>query len=148
MSFKILDPDYESKVRNSFQRQSFMSYLGAKLITVEPGYCEIHVDYREELTQQHRYFHGGVIGTLADTAGGYSAFTLSPVDSTVLSIEYKINLLNPGEGEKLIARGQVIKSGKKLTVCQTDVFVVNNREEKHCATALVTIITLLGKPDE
>ncbi|OLS24224.1 MAG: 1,4-dihydroxy-2-naphthoyl-CoA hydrolase [Candidatus Heimdallarchaeota archaeon LC_3] len=148
MSFNPLDTNYKFKVRNSFQRQIFMSYLDAELVKVEPGYCEIHLDYREELTQQHGYFHGGVIGTLADNVGGYSAFTLTPKDSTVLSIEYKINLLNSGEGEKLIARGQVIKSGKNLTVCQADVFVVKNNLEKLCATALVTIITLHGKPDK
>ena len=147
MSFKLLDSDYESKVRDSFQRQTFMNFLGAELAELEPGYCEIHLEYRNELTQQHRYFHGGVIGTLADTVGGYAAFTLTPKNSTVLSIEYKINLLNPGEGEKLIARGKVLKSGKQLTVCEANVFVVKDDSEKLCATALVTIITLIGKPD-
>ncbi|MHA1990890.1 MAG: PaaI family thioesterase [Candidatus Hodarchaeales archaeon] len=148
MSITPLDREYKEKVIDSFERQTFMKHLGAELVKVKPGYCEIHLDYRDELTQQHRYFHGGVIGTLADNAGGYAAFTLTPKDSTVLSIEYKINLLNPGDGEKLIARGKVLKSGKQLTVCEANVFVVKDESEKLCATALVTIITLIGKPDK
>lgn len=148
MSFTIKDLNYKSKIQESFSRQAFMNYLGAKLVAIEPGYVEIHLDYKNELTQQHHLFHGGVIGTIADTVGGYAAFTLTPPDSTVLSAEYKINLLNPGDGEKLVGRGTVIKAGKQLTICSANIFVVKNGLEKICATAIVTIMNLYNKADK
>jgi uncharacterized protein (TIGR00369 family) len=147
MSFKPLDPNYEERVRDSFARQQFMGFIGAKLVELRPGYCEIHLPYREELSQQHGFFHGGVVGTIADNAGGYSAYSLMPAAATVLTVEYKLNLLAPGNGELLIARGQVIKPGRTLTVCRSDVSVVKDDQEKLCATALITLMQLAGKPD-
>lgn len=116
-------------------------------MVVRPGYCEIHLPYKEELSQQHGYFHAGAIGSIGDNASGYAAYTLMPADATVLTVEYKLNLLTPGSGELLIARGQVIKPGRTLTVCRSDIFAIKNGQEKLCATALVTLMTLAGKPD-
>ena len=144
---EALDKDFESRVKNSFSRQSFMTHLGAKLVSIKPGYCEIHVPYKKELTQQHGYFHAGVIGTLADNAAGCAAYSLMGSGSSILTVEYKLNLLGPGEGEILMAKSTVLKYGKTLTVCRTDVFVQNNGVEKLCAVAQVTLIELKNKSD-
>jgi len=112
-----------------------------------PGYCEIQVPYKRELSQQHGYFHAGVIGTLADNSGGYAAFTLMPSDASILTVEYKLNLMAPGDGELLISRAQVIKPGRTLTICRPEVFVVKNGVQTMCATALMTLMALHGKPD-
>ncbi len=147
MSFRPSDPHYEDRVRASFARQRFMDFLGAQLIAVRPGYCEIHLPYKEELSQQHGFFHAGAIGTIADNAGGYAAYSLMEADATVLTVEFKLNLLAPGKGALLIARGHVVKPGRTLTICQSDVFVKSDDEEKRCAVALITLIQLAGKPD-
>jgi uncharacterized protein (TIGR00369 family) len=147
MVFEPLDEDYVHKVRSSFQRQTFMEFIGAQLAEVRPGYCEIHLPYKKELSQQHGFFHAGVISTLADNSGGYAAFTLMPPHSSILTVEYKINILAPGDGELLIARAQVIKAGQTLTVCRPEVFVVKDGCEKKSAEALMTLIALPGKSD-
>jgi uncharacterized protein (TIGR00369 family) len=144
MSFQPSDPHYEDRVRTSFARQRFMDFLGAQLKAMHPGYCEIHLPYKEELSQQHGFFHAG---TIADNAGGYAAYSLMDADSTVLTVEFKLNLLAPGRGALLIARGHVIKPGRTLTVCQSDVSVMRDGEEKRCAVAPITLIRLAGKPD-
>ncbi|OIP31437.1 MAG: phenylacetic acid degradation protein PaaI [Deltaproteobacteria bacterium CG12_big_fil_rev_8_21_14_0_65_43_10] len=148
MSFKPLDPNYQEKVRSSFSRQKFMDFIGAELVEIKPGYCEIHLPYKKELSQQHGFFHAGIIGTVADNSGGYASFSLMPKDSSILTVEYKLNLIAPGDGELLIARGQVIKSGRTLTICRTEVFVVKNGVEKLCATSLTTLMALVGKSDK
>jgi len=147
MNLKPLDPNYEIKVRDSFDRQPYMEFIGAELVKVEPGYCEIHLPYKKELTQQHGYFHAGIVGTIADNSGGYAAFSLMPADSSVLSVEYKLNLLAPSNGKLLIGKGYVVKSGRTLTICRTDVFVVKDGKEKLCAASQMTLIALVGKTD-
>ena len=124
-----------------------MDFLGAELVDVRPGACEIHLPFRPELGQQHGYFHGGVIGTVADNACGYAAYSLAPPDSTILTVEYKVNLVAPGDGQLLIGRGAVIRPGRTLTVSRADVFVVADGEERLCATALETLMILPGRPD-
>jgi uncharacterized protein (TIGR00369 family) len=141
------DPNYESRVRDSFSRQGLMKHLGARLTVLEPGRAEIRAAHREELTQQHGYFHAGVSGSLADSACGYAAYTLMPADASVLTVEYKMNLLAPAEGEELIARARVVRSGKTLKICMADVFARRGEVETHCATVLATIMCLPGKPD-
>jgi len=147
MSFRPLDPDFENKTKESFSRQWFMDFIGAELTEVSPGYCEIQVPYKKELSQQHGYFHGGVIGTVADNAGGYAAYTLMPADASILTVEYKLNLLAPGDGERLISRARVIKPGRTLTICRPEVFVVKKGVQTLCATALMTLMALHGKSD-
>ena len=146
--FEVRDPDYAQRVRESFDRQGAMAHLGASLARVEPGECEIRLPYRREITQQHGYFHGGIIATISDSAGGYAAYTLMPADSSVLTVEYKINLLAPGEGERLIARGTVLRSGRSLVVTRVDAMVVKDGRETLCATLLQTLMTLHGKKDQ
>jgi uncharacterized protein (TIGR00369 family) len=130
----------EARVRASFARQGFMAHLGAELTEVGSGACTITCRPRPELTQQHGYVHAGVIGAIADSAAGYAALTLMPEGSEVLTVEYKLNLLAPAEGERLIARGRVLRAGGRLTVCESAVAALRNGEETACAIALVTLI--------
>ena len=148
MSFQPLDPDFENKIKESFSRQGFMDFIEAVITDIRPGYCEIRVPYKRELSQQHGFFHAGIIGTLADNSGGYAAFTLMPSDSSILTVEYKLNLMAPGDGELLISRAQVVKPGRTLTICRPEVFVVKNGVQTPCATALMTLMALHGKPDK
>jgi len=130
--FVTPNPDFAARVRDSFARQAFMTTLGAAVVDVRPGHCEIALDYRPALSQQHGYFHGGVIGCLADNAGGYASFTLAPADASILTVEYKLNIVAPGDGERLIARGQVVKPGRTLVIARTEVSVVKVGQE-NCA---------------
>lgn len=146
--FEVGDPGFAQRVRESFDRQGAMALLGASLVRVGPGECEIRLPYRPEVTQQHGYFHGGIIGTISDSAGGYAAYTLMPRDSSVLTVEYKMNLLAPGDGELLVARGQVLKCGRSLVVTRVDAVVVKEGRETLCATLLQTLMTMHGKKDQ
>lgn len=141
------DTEYARRVQESFDHQGLMQHLGARLAELRPGQAEIHVPHRPELTQQHGYFHAGVSGAIADTACGYAAYTLMPADSTVLTVEFKMNLLAPAEGEELIARAHVVRSGKTLKICAADVYARKNGAEVHCATLLATIMCLPEKSD-
>ena len=105
------------------------------------------MSYRDDLTQQHGYFHGGVSGAIADTACGYAAYTLTAANTTVLTVEFKMNMLAPARGEELIARARLVRSVKTLTVCTADVFGRTGEVETHCATMLATIMCLAGKSD-
>ncbi len=152
--YQPADPDFAARVRESFARQGFMTLLGATIDRIEPGLVEIGAPFRPDLTQQHGYFHAGVAGALADTAGGYAGYTLFPADSSVLTVEFKINLLAPAQGERLWARGRVVKSGRTLTTCALEVFALNGAGEDAgaarrtlCATGLQTLICLPGRPD-
>ncbi len=142
-----MDAEFASRVRESFSRQGLMKHLGAELAEIGPGHAEIHVPFRLEVTQQHNYFHAGVSGAIADSACGYAAYTLMPADSSVLTVEYKMNLLAPADGEKLVARARVLRSGKTLKICAADVYVQKDGAEIHCATMLATIMCLPGKSD-
>ncbi len=136
------NPDYAAATRASFARQGLMAHLGIELACVEPGFVELQAAYRSELTQQHGYFHGGVMGAMADSACGYAAFSLTPPDSTVLTVEYKINMTAAGNGDRLIARGRVKRAGRTLIVTHGDVFAVAEGVETLCATMLQTIMVL------
>jgi uncharacterized protein (TIGR00369 family) len=141
------DPAWETKVRDSFDRQGYMRYLDARLTRVEPGLVEIAVAFRPELTQQHGFFHAGVSSSIADTAGGYAGFTLFPTGSSVLTVEFKINLVAPAKGEGLRAIGAVIKTGRTLTICDLKVFAVSGGREVLCATGLQTLMRLDERSD-
>ncbi len=127
-------------VHNSASKQGFLNLIGARLTHVAPGEAEFTVAYREDLTQQHGFVHGGVITSIADVACGYAAYTLMPEGSEVLSVEFKVNLLRPAVGSAFIARARVLKPGNTLTVVQADVFATTAEGEKQVATMLATII--------
>jgi uncharacterized protein (TIGR00369 family) len=145
--FELRDADYQRRVQESFARQGLMAHLGAELVSLEPGEVVIRVPFRRELTQQHGYFHAGVTGAIADSACGYAAFTLMGAEDSVLTVEYKMNLLAPADGEELVARARVVRSGKTLKVCMADVFVRKGGVENYCATVLATIMCMAGKAD-
>jgi uncharacterized protein (TIGR00369 family) len=146
--FEPLDPDYRARVEASFARQKVMALIGARLRRVEPGLGEIELPIREDLTQQHGFFHAGITSTIADSAGGYAGFTLFPADSSVLTIEFKMNLVAPAAGETLIASGRVLRPGRNVTVCELEVTAVAGGEAKSCAYGLQTLMCLHGKPDQ
>lgn len=147
MKFIPKDIDYISKVKDSFARQKFMGHINAKLYKIEPGFCEIHIPYDVNITQQHSFFHAGIVGTIADNAAGYAAFSLMDKGSSILTVEFKLNLISPADGELLIGRSQVLKYGKTLTICRSDVFIVKGGVEKLCAASQSTLIELPNKSD-
>lgn len=147
MKFQALDPDFARRVEDSFNRQGVMAHLGANLTSIEPGRCEIRVGYRPELSQQHGFFHGGVVGTIADSAAGYAGYSLMPQGSSVLTVEYKLNFMSPAHGEHLIATGQVVKPGRTLVVARADVVVLKDGREVPCATLLQTLMCMHDAPD-
>jgi uncharacterized protein (TIGR00369 family) len=146
-AFEPADPDFAARVRDSFGRQPFMELIGARITALAPGFCEITVDYRRALTQQHGFVHGGVLASIADSAAGYAAFSLMPAEASILTVEYKLNLLRPGQGEAMIARGRVLKPGRTLTVVQSDVFARGGSGEAQVVSSLQTLMCLLGKAD-
>ncbi len=148
MKFVPKSKNYIEKVRESFERQEFMKLICASLVDVQPGYCEIHVPYQESLTQQHGFFHAGVISTIADNTAGYAGFSLMEENSSVLTVEFKINLIAPGDGEVLIGKSNVIKHGRTLTICKSDIFIRKNGKEKLCAVSQLTLIELKNSSDK
>lgn len=124
-----------------------MRTLGALLARVEPGAVEIHLPYREDLTQQHGFLHAGVVTAVMDSSCGYAAFSLMPPGAGVLSVEFKVNLLAPAQGEVLIARARVLRSGRTISVCQADGVMRTGDEETPIATMLATMMTVTGRAD-
>ena len=122
-----------------------MTFLGAELERVEPGLVQIGLAYRPELSQQHGFFHAGILSTIADSAGGYAGFTLFPADAGILTVEFKVNLLAAADGERLTALGRVLRAGRTLTVCTIDVHVDKGGKRTHCATGLQTLMSLVGR---
>jgi uncharacterized protein (TIGR00369 family) len=141
--FQPLDPDFAARVRDSFGRQKAMALIGALLESVAPGRVEIRLPYRDENTQQKGYVHGGVLGMIADSACGYAAYTLMPESASLVTVEYKINILRPALGE-LRARGEVVKPGRTLTVSRAEVFADNGA---HVASMQQTLMMLPDTPD-
>jgi len=144
--FEPADAAFESRVRASFARQRVMALIGAELTRVHPGHVEIELPFREDLTQQHGYFHAGIVGTIADSAGGYAAYTLMQADASVLSVEYKINMMAPADGERLVAIGRVLRAGRTLTVCDLEVAALRSATRKVCARGLQTLIGVARRP--
>jgi uncharacterized protein (TIGR00369 family) len=142
INFQPQYSDFEEKVRQSFARQRVMTTIGATVTRVEAGEVDIEMPFREDLSQQHGFIHAGIITALADSACGYAALTLMEKDAAVLTVEFKVNLLSPARGEKIIARGRVTKPGRTVTVCAGDVFALTDGSEKLIATMLATMIQL------
>lgn len=135
MNYQVSNPLFAEDIKQSFAAQSIMSLIGAELNLVEPGLVEITLPYRKDLTQQHGYLHAGIVTTIADSAAGYAAYTLMPAGSEVLSVEFKINLMRPAKGETL-ARAEVIKPGKTLTVVRADVFGISGTGSRELIATL------------
>ena len=145
--FQPRDPNYAERVRASFALQQAMSLIGAEMALVEPGYVEIHLPHKAEITQQHGFIHGGVVGMIADSAAGYAANTLTPADASVLTVEYKMNLVAPADGQHLVARGEVIKPGRTLIITRAEVFAIRDERSTLCAIMQQTIMVMHGKKE-
>jgi uncharacterized protein (TIGR00369 family) len=115
---------------------------------VDNGMTEIHVAHWDGIEQQHGFVHGGVVGMIADSSAGYAAMTVVPANASVLTVEYKMNLVAPADGEKLIARGQVVRPGRTLIVTKAEVFAVKDGKETLCALMQQTIMVMHGKTEK
>ena len=138
--------DYETRVRESFARQKIMTTIGAELTRVNAGEVEIELGYREDLTQQHGFLHAGIISTALDSACGYAAYSVMPEDAAVLTIEFKVNLLSPGKGERFLFRGSVTKPGRTIVVADGQAYAYDGEgEARLIATMTGTMMVVSGR---
>jgi len=132
-----LDDAVAAKIRASFDQQGVMTHWGALLSHLADGHCEISLPFSDKVNQQHGFFHGGVIGAIADSAGGYAGYTRISPDQELVTAEYKLNILAPGKGDTLIGRGQVVKA---------ELFVVDDDKWTLCALMQQTLFVLAASP--
>ncbi|MDP3168681.1 MAG: PaaI family thioesterase [Hydrogenophaga sp.] len=144
-TFEPRNPDFEARVRESFARQAAMHTLGATLAVVKPGQVEITLPWSEPLTQQHGFLHAGMVATALDSACGYAGFSLMASDAAVLTIEFKINLLAPAQGQSFRMVGTVIKPGRTVTVCEGHAYAIDGGREKLVATMGCTLMAVVGR---
>ena len=134
------------EAKKSFDQQGFMKTLGAEIVAIEKGMVKIACSKNDRLTQQHGFFHAGVIASIADVACGYAAMTTMPEGSEVLSVEFKTNLMKAATANKIIATGKVIKSGRTLVFCEAK--VTDEKEEVIFATLQGTMFCVQAKPNQ
>jgi uncharacterized protein (TIGR00369 family) len=146
-TFKPQVANFEARVRKSFDRQPMMHTIGASLARIEPGEVEMGMPIAVQFCQQHGFVHAGIVTTLADTACGYAAFSLMPASAGVLTTEFKVNLLAPAAGERLIAVGRVVKPGRTLTVTQGEVHAESEGKRKLVAIITATLMAVEGRDD-
>lgn len=139
---------YEARVHQSFARQGAMRLIGARIADVAPGYCAIEITPRPELSQQHGYVHAGIVSALVDTAGGYAGFSLFPEDASVLTVEFKLNLLAPARGDRLVAEGFVVKPGRSLAITRGEVHAEESGKRTLVAIMQQTLMVMHGRSDE
>ncbi len=139
------NPEYDGMVRASYAKQGLMDTLGGELVDVRPGFVAIKMPYAPGLTQQHGFFHAGGLAAIVDTAGGYAAYSLFGEHDGVLTVEFKLNLMAPADGEYLLARGQVVRPGRTLTVTTGEVVAVKNGKGKPCALMQQTLMRIVGR---
>jgi uncharacterized protein (TIGR00369 family) len=139
MQFEPRHPDFEAAVRASFARQGVLAAWGAEMVEVAPGRVVLRLAFSERVTQQQGFFHGGVVASLADSAGGYAAMTMLDAGLEIVSVEYKVNFLAPAVGDALVATGRLIRAGRRLSVATTEVDVVRSGEAKPCALLQQTL---------
>lgn len=136
------DPLLLERVRESFSRQSFMGLIGAEVIHANHGKVVLDLPFRADLCQQNGFLHGGVVGAIADVAGGYAAYSVFGDSDDVLTVEYKLNLMRPAAGERLRATGEVLRAGRTLTVCDLKVHAMREGEEVLCASGQQTLMRM------
>jgi uncharacterized protein (TIGR00369 family) len=137
--------DFAERVRRSFSKQGLMNTLGASLGAISPGSVEIVLVPSPAISQQHGFVHAGAVSAIADSASGYAALSLMPAGSGVLTTEFKINLVAPAVGDRIVARGRVVKPGRTLTLCQTEVFAESKGQEKLIALLTATMMSIEGR---
>ena len=144
------DPAIDRRIRESFGRMQAMTLIGASVAEVRAGEVDIVLPFSQKLTQQHGFVHAGVIATIIDTACGYAALTLMPMDAAVLTTEFKLHLLSPAKGERFIAAGRVVRPGRKLMVCIGEVFAEEGASRKQIAlmtASMMVVDTATGLRD-
>ena len=139
------DENYLERIRSSFAKQGLMNTLGATLGEVSPGRVEIAIRPHPGISQQHGFIHAGAISAIADSAAGYAKLSVMPGGRGVLTTEFKINLVAPAIGDRVIARGRVVKAGRTLTLTQTEVVAETDGEEKLIALLTATMMTIDGR---
>ncbi len=137
--------EQQQRVRASFAKQGLMATLGARLDSVSPGLVEIALSPQPAISQQHGFVHAGAVSAIADSAAGYAALSLMPAGTGVLTAEFKINLLAPAAGDRILARGRVVKAGRTLTLAQSEVFAETNGQEKLVAFLTATLMAVEGR---
>lgn len=135
----------DRRTRESFAKQGLMQTLGASLVHVSPGQVEIALVPRPEIAQQHGFVHAGAVSAIADSAAGYAALSMMPAGRGILTTEFKINLLAPAAGTRIVARGKVVKAGRTLTLAQTEVLAENDGRERLIALLTATLMTIEGR---
>ncbi len=145
--FEPRNPLYEQRVRDSFALQGVMHHMGAQLGLIAPGAVDIELTWAKELTQQHGFLHAGVVSAALDSACGYAAFTLMVPEAEVLTIEFKINLLAPAQGERFRMEGRVLKPGRTITVCEGRAYALHGGGEKLIATMGCTLMAITARAD-
>jgi uncharacterized protein (TIGR00369 family) len=139
----MANEDIRQRIQASFDKQGLMKTLGAKIERVEEGIVEISLVPKSEIMQQHGFVHAGAVASIADSSAGYSALTLMPSGAGVLTAEFKINLIAPAKGDRLVARAKVVKAGRTLTIAQSEVFASQpDGSEKLIALLTATIMTI------
>ncbi|QEL25863.1 PaaI family thioesterase [Bosea sp. F3-2] len=141
----IDEASIDRRIRASFAKQGLMQTLGASVTHVSPGQVEIALVPRPEISQQHGFVHAGAVSSIADSAAGYAALSTLPADRGVLTAEFKINLLAPAAGRRLIARGKVVKGGRTLILTQAEVFAENDGKERLVALLTATLMAIEGR---
>ncbi len=136
------NPDFDAAVRASFARQGAMRTLAAAITRLVPGECEITMPFAPGVAQQHGYFHGGVVGMLGDSAGGYAGLSLWPAGADVVTVEYKVNFVAPAKGAFLRATGRVLRTGRTLSVVQVAVVALDQGREVPCAFMQQTLMAV------
>lgn len=149
-AWRDVAPDIENascreRIRSSFARQGLMTTLGAVLGEVSPGRVEVSLKPVQAISQQHGFVHAGAVSAIADTAAGYAALTLMPIGRGVLTAEFKINLVAPAFGDRILARGRVVKAGRTLTLAQAEVFAESREGEKLVALLTATLMSIEGR---
>ena len=139
------DPAFRARIHASFDKQGLMNTLGASILHMAPGAVDIALLASPSVSQQHGFVHAGAVAAIADTAAGYAALSLMPPGAGVLTTEFKINLVAPAAGERVVARGRIIKAGRTLTLAQTEVFSETAGEERLVALLTATLMTIEGR---
>jgi len=140
-----LDPETATRVRESLARQSFMNLLGVSLTRLAPGEVHLAFPVRPDLLQQHGQVHAGALASVMDSAAGYAAYTLMPAGSGVVSVEFKVNLLEPALGERVEARAHVVRAGRTLSVVAAEAWAIASDGERRVATFSGTMMCLVGR---
>ncbi len=147
MSFSVRNPEYETRIHERFSTTGTMETLAARLVRLAPGEAELELPFRHGLSQTNGFFHGGIIGTMLDTVCGYAALTLMRAEDEVLTVEYKANFLAPAAGELLLARGRVMRNGRRIIVCEADGLMKgDDNGEKLVARMTATMMAVRLRP--